>query len=94
MPVAIRETTVLPSDESHDVIQLYISDAPIDDESATFVLRILAKRRGLRMPTLAHLQRDVMATAQDALTPLLQKLAQELQEAGYGLQAPPRNPTR
>jgi hypothetical protein len=93
MPIAIRETIVTPADD-HDVIQLRISDAPLDAESASLQLTILAKLRPLRTPALAHLQREAMAMAQDALTPILQELAKNLNEAGYGLHAPPKGPAR
>jgi hypothetical protein len=33
-----------------------------------------------------------MKTAQDELTPLLQALAKELQQNGFGLYPPPKNP--
>lgn len=94
MSISIRETIVTPADADLDVVQLHISDAPPGDESATFVLRILAKQRGLRTPALAHLQREAMKIAQDALTFTLRDLAQELQQSGYGNQAPLRNPVR
>lgn len=94
MSIEIRETIVMPDDADHDVVQLHISDAASVDESATFDIRILVKTRALLMPTLGHLQRQAMATAQDALTPLLRRLAQEIQEAGYGLELPPKNPRR
>ena len=94
MPVAIRETIVTPADGDQDVVQLHISDAKLGDESATFVVRILAKVRPLKMPTMAHLQRQVMAMTQDALTPILRDLAREIQESGYGLDLPPKNPRR
>jgi len=94
MPIAIRETIVTPFDDDHDVIQLRISDAPLDDESASLQITILAKLRSLRSPTLGHLQRAAMTSAQDALTPILQALAQELTQSGYGLHLPPRQPAR
>jgi len=91
MPIDIRETIVTPGVD-HDVVQLHISDAASEDESASFDLQILVKIRALKSPALGHLQRAAMAEAQDALTPILQRLAQELKESGYGLQAPPKNP--
>lgn len=94
MAIEIRETNVISAGPDHDVVQLYISDAARDDEAATFVLQIHAKMRPLKVPTLAHVQRDVMARAQDALTPILRDLARELQEAGYGLAVAPKNPQR
>ncbi len=92
MPTEIRKTTVTPVDADHDVIELHISDAPLDDESATLVVQILVKQRAMLAPALGHLQRAAMKTAQDALMPLLQTLANELQQNGMGLYPPPKNP--
>lgn len=80
MPIEIRETTVTPN-ATGCIIQLHISDAPPDDESAAFVLTISAKFPALQTPLLAQLQRAAMKAAQDALTPLLIELATELKEA-------------
>jgi hypothetical protein len=91
MPIEIRETIVTP-DASADVVQLRISDVPLDDESGSLQLTILAKLRPLKTPTLAHLQRAAMQNAQDALTHLLRFLAKELQESGYGIEPPPKTP--
>ena len=92
MPIEIRETTVTPG-ATVDAVQLRISDARQQDEDASFELTILAKIRPLRTPTLAHLQRAVMEMTQDALTPILQRLARELQDSGYGLHIAFKQPT-
>jgi hypothetical protein len=94
MPIAIRETIVTPGGEDQDVVQLHISDAPPDDESATFVLKILATVRPLRGPTLAHVQRQAMQTVSEALTPIFQELAREITNSGYVLELAPKNPRR
>jgi len=94
MPVAIRETIVAPADGDQDVIQLRISDVASTDESATFDLRILVKTRALLMPTLGHLQRQAMAVAEHSLAALQLQLAREINQAGYGLELPLRNPQR
>jgi hypothetical protein len=94
MPIEVRQTIVTPGREGRDAIQIHISDAPPDDESATFVVRILATVDPLKTPTMAHIQRQVMSMAQDALTPLLRDLAKEIQDAGYGLALPPKHPRR
>lgn len=88
MSIEIRETIVTPAVDGN-VVQLRISDVPLGDESATFVLNIQAKLPLVQTPTLAHLQRAAMDLAQDALTPLLQKLAAQLQQAGYELRLRP-----
>jgi hypothetical protein len=85
MAVEIRETTVTPGGAS-DIVLLRLSDVPLDDASGSLQLTILAKLRPLKTPTLAHLQRQAMTVAQDALTPILQTLAKEIQEAGHNLQ--------
>jgi len=87
MPIEIRETIVTPCGGDQDAIQLHIADAAPDDESLTFQLRLLVKMRASRTPTLAHIQRI-------ALTPILQDLAREIQESGYGLELSPKNPRR
>jgi hypothetical protein len=92
MPVAIQQTIVTPDADGHDVVQIHVSDAKLGDVSATLVVQILAKVRPLKTPTMAHIQRQVMEIAQDALSPLLRDLARELQEAGYGLHPAPKNP--
>jgi hypothetical protein len=94
MPIEIRKTIVTPTDDDHDVIQLHISDAPPDDESATLVVQILVKQPAMLAPALGQLQRAAMSAAQDVLTPLLQALAKELQQNGLGLYPPPKNPQR
>jgi hypothetical protein len=94
MPIEIRETIVTPADDDHDIVEIHISDAPPDDESATFVVRILSKQRALATPTLAHLQRAAMKIAQDEMTALLRDLARELQQNGQALEPAPKNPRR
>ena len=91
MAIEIRETIVSPG-ASGDAVQIHISDAARNDESATFVLTIAAKIRPLQTPTLAHLQREAMKIALDSLTPILSRLATELRESGYGLEVPPKRP--
>jgi hypothetical protein len=88
MPVEIRETKVTPA-ASGSVVQLYISDAPPDDESTTFVLRVLAKLPAYQAPVLAQLQRAVMKVAQNELTPLLQSLAAELKRSNHPIDPSP-----
>jgi hypothetical protein len=89
MPIEIRQTIVTP-DVSGSVVQLHISDVAPDDEGATFRLVLLAKLPAFQTPSLAHLQREAMKIAQDALTPLLQRLATDLKAGGQDLN--PRRP--
>jgi hypothetical protein len=94
MPIEIRETTVSPAGEDLDVVQLHISDAAPDDEAATFVLKIHATVRPLRGPTLAHVQRQAMLAASEAITPIFQGLARQITNDGGALELPPKNPRR
>jgi hypothetical protein len=88
MTIEIRKTIVTPTADG-DLIQLHISDAPPDDESATFVLQIVAKMPPLEPCLLAQMQREAMTTAQDALTPILQDLAAQITQ-GAGRPLRPR----
>jgi hypothetical protein len=91
MPISIRQTVVTPGD-GHDVVQLRISDVPLGDESGSLDLTIVAKFRGLRTPALAHLQRETMKIAQDALTLIQRDVVSELQDSGYGTEVSRRKP--
>ena len=88
MAIEIRETIVTP-DATGDVVQLHISDAPQDDESATFVVQILAKLPPLEMPLVAQCQRETLKIAQDALSVILQKTAKQITSAGHDLDPRP-----
>jgi hypothetical protein len=89
MPIEIRETIVTP-DVDGDLVQLHISDVAPDAEGATFRLQLLAKLPAYHTPRLAQLQREAMEMAQDALTSLRQKLANEITHDGMT----PLNPKR
>jgi hypothetical protein len=87
----IRETIVTPVDPiGGHVVQVQISDAPLLDEH-TGEIRVLvrAKLPAFEGPLIEQLQREAMRVAQDTLTDLLRRLAQEIQRAGH-----PLNPTR
>jgi len=88
--ISIKQTTIT-SDGEFDTVQLHISDVPLEDTSARLRITISAKLRGMRTPSLAHLQGAAMTTAQDALTVIIRQLADELNEGGYGSVAPPRD---
>jgi hypothetical protein len=90
MPIEIRETIVTPGADS-DVVQLRISDAPLDDESATLRLTLLAKLPASHLPLLAQLQREAMRIAQDGMTNLLRVMATEIRKQDFPL-APMRKP--
>jgi hypothetical protein len=77
MPIELRETTITPCDGGQ-IVQLHISDAPPDDESATFVVKILAKLPSYETPLLLHVQREAISMAQDSLTPILQEMASQI----------------
>ena len=87
---SIKQTTIT-SDGEFDTVQLHISDVPLEDTSARLRITIAAKLRGMRTPSLAHLQGAAMTAAQDALTVIIRQLTDELNESGYGSVAPPRD---
>jgi hypothetical protein len=93
MPITIRETTITPG-AGHDVVQLHISDAPPDDESATLRLVLLAKIPSYQAPALGQLQRAAMKKAHDVLMALLPELAAELKKANVPVDPTPKRPDR
>ena len=92
MPNAeIRETTVTP-DADGSIVRLHISDVPLEDEY-TPAIRILieAKLPDYEPPLLlGQLQREAMKIAQNALTPILEKLAKEIGGSRFDLNPKPR----
>lgn len=93
MTIEIRETIVTPTPRG-ELVQIHISDAPPDDERASFVLKILARTDAFDTPTLAHLQREAMKQAQDVLSGILPKMAAEIQSMGYDLNPKKKVPLR
>ncbi len=87
MPAEIRETIVTAS-ASGAVVQLQISDAPLQDESPGIRLTLLVKVAEYRLPLLAHLQREAMKLASDALVCLLKQMAGEIREGCHPLDPP------
>ena len=78
MAEEIQRTTVTPTEDG-SVVQLHISDAPPDDESASFVLQLsvsLPRYKGALL--FAQVQREAIRMAQDVLSHHLQELAQEI----------------
>lgn len=84
MAVEIRETTVTPKGETQ-LVQLHISDAPPDDESAETVLLLSVHLPNYKVPRFGQIQREAMKAAQDHLTEILQSMARELTKAGSPL---------
>ena len=80
MPIELRETVVTPTEDGGSVVQLHISDAPPDDESAAFVLNIVVKLLPYETPLLLHVQREAISKAQDALSPILQGMGRQITE--------------
>jgi hypothetical protein len=79
MPIEIRETIVTPV-ANGQVVQLHISDVPLDDEGGAFRLVLRAKLPSFRTPLVRQLQREAMKIAQDKMTDLLKNLASEIQK--------------
>jgi hypothetical protein len=77
MAIEIRETVVSET-ENATVVRMHIADAPLGDENAAFRLELTATLPRYRAPLLAQIQRQAMKAAQDALSPLLQTLANEV----------------
>jgi hypothetical protein len=76
MNVEIHET-IVTTDGVEDVVQLYISDAEPDAESAKIVLRLTVSIPGFRSPLVAQLQRAALMEAQRHI----QRLVQESEQA-------------
>jgi hypothetical protein len=91
MAIEIRETIVTPT-VGGDVVQLHISDAPLGDESASFVLTLQTTVEPFENPMLAHLQIEAMHYADEALTALGSHLHEDLKRQGYPLSPRPRVP--
>jgi homoaconitase/3-isopropylmalate dehydratase large subunit len=92
MPITIRETTITPGVEQ-DAVQIRIADAQQDDQMLSFELTIHANVRPLLCPTVAHVQRQAITMAQEALSDIHQRLGLEIVQAGCALELPPKNPT-
>lgn len=80
----IRETIVTP-DAGGSVVQLQISDGPLQVGPSEILIHVSAKLPAYKAPLFAQLQREAMRRAQDALSMLLQKLASEITAAGHAL---------
>jgi hypothetical protein len=78
MPVEIRETIVTP-DSSGQVVQLQISDEPLQHESPGILVQLSVCVPHHRTPLLAYLQREAMKRANDEIHKLLQPWAAEIQ---------------
>lgn len=79
MAVEIRQTTI-ESAKDRDVVQLYISDAPLGDESAEIALQLsvcLPKREAAVI--LERMQHQALKEVQSHLSTILIDLAQRAQ---------------
>lgn len=91
MPVEIRETIVTTAPDG-EVVQLHISDAPPDDESASFVLTLQAKVGPFENPMLSHLHVAAMTAAADVLNRMIAEATGALRRQGYPHEPRPRAP--
>lgn len=74
----ILQTVVTPN-ENGAVVQLQISDGSLDAEYAAIRLTLAVQVPEYDVPLLAHLQREAMAIAREALLALERALGQEIQ---------------
>ncbi len=81
MAVEIRETIVTPA-KGGDVVQIHISDVPLEDASASLRLILTAKVGSYRAPALAQLQWEAMKIAGEALATLRKELGEDVQRTG------------
>ncbi len=93
MAVEIRETIVTPA-KGGDVVQIHISDVPLEDASASLRLILTAKVPSYEAPALAQLQREAMKAASEALSEILRSLAGDIQESGRDLNPRPHKDRR
>jgi hypothetical protein len=79
--ITIQETVVTAT-KSGQSVQLYISDAPRDSESAAIRLALTAPIRQMNQPLLAEVQRAALQAVRTVMSGLLQDLADEIKKAG------------
>jgi len=93
MDVEIQRTTVTPDARGYLVVELHISDAPPEDASASFVLALTVRLGPYESPAMAHVQREAVMLAQNALEALGTRLLQNLRNQNYPAEpraAPPK----
>jgi hypothetical protein len=82
MPMEIRQTIVTPDAKGTASVQLHISDAPLEDASAAFVLRLSARIPLRPGALLVEAQRAALVAAREAMSPFLQEMADEIRKSG------------
>lgn len=88
MSAEIRRTTVTPT-EGGSVVQLHISDAPLEAPFEAIELQMtVSLPRYEKAILVEQAQREAMKRAQDVLSSLLQQLAAALNERGFSLEPP------
>jgi len=70
MEIEIRETIVTPKADDA-VVQLHISDRKLEDESASFVLRLSVEISPMHDAQLSTIQREALKRARKALQDLI-----------------------
>jgi hypothetical protein len=81
MPIEIRETTIA-TDDAATTVRLHISDASLDDETASFRLTLLAKLPRYRSPLVVQIQREAILEARNVLGMLAEDLLQDVPPQG------------
>lgn len=80
----ILETTVTPNARG-SVVQLQISDAPLDAEAWAIRLTLSVQIPAYRLPLVAHVEREAINIADDVLAALLRNMAEEIQAGRHNL---------
>ncbi len=80
----ILETTVIPN-AGGSLVQLQISDAPLDAEAWAIRLTLSVQIPAYRLPLLAHVEREAINIADDVLGTLLRTMAEEIQKSRHDL---------
>lgn len=88
MAVEIRATNVT-HDADGDVVQLHISDAPLEDASASLLIVLTAKLRPMEAPALGHVQRETLILASQSIRDLINDLERVLKHQNYPLEPRP-----
>lgn len=68
---SIRETVLTPKGDGGVAVELHISDAPLDDEDAAFVLRLHVEIPPQQGDRLSQVQREALKVASQVIRDLI-----------------------